>query len=121
MASLVACPDCGRHIRRSEGVCPFCSAQVASRISGIPERTMPTVRLSRAGLVAFAAAASVGAVGCEDNGSHVVHYGAPMFLGDSAPNTGGASSAGGNPSGGGGPNTGGKDADSGADAASGGA
>lgn len=97
MATLVACPDCTRHIRRVEASCPFCGAQVASRIAGLPEPVLPKVRLSRAALMAFAAA-SVGAAGC----SAEAVYGAP-----SPPNAGGLTSTGGAPSAGGTTSTGG--------------
>src|SRR5260221_14101747 len=63
MTTLVTCPDCNRHIRRNEAACPFCGASVASRVVGVPERAVPSGRLGRAALFAFATA-SVGAAAC---------------------------------------------------------
>lgn len=56
--SLLACAECNRHMRRSETACPFCGARISSAV----ERPLPSVRLSRKALLAFAAA-TVG-VGC---------------------------------------------------------
>jgi len=60
---LVPCPDCARHMRRIEERCPFCGSDVSARIAAIPERTLPTVRLGRSALFAFAAA-TVGVASC---------------------------------------------------------
>jgi hypothetical protein len=64
--SLISCPECSRHIRTSESACPFCEADVASVISNAAARTMPAVGLSRAAMMAFAAA-SLGAAGCSSS------------------------------------------------------
>lgn len=95
--SLLACPECNRHIRTSESVCPFCSADVAAAMASAAPRVMPAERLSRAAMMAFAAA-SLGAAAC---GSEVVTplYGAPMPP-DGSVNAGGAGGAGGASSGG---------------------
>jgi hypothetical protein len=61
--SLVACPDCSRHIRTTEVTCPFCSAAVAAAIASAAPRPIPSERLSRAAMVAFTAA-SLGAAAC---------------------------------------------------------
>lgn len=53
--TLVTCTACERHIRRSETQCPFCGVTVAACVTTAPERPLPTMRLSRAALVAFAA------------------------------------------------------------------
>ncbi|HVW26688.1 MAG TPA: hypothetical protein VHC69_15075 [Polyangiaceae bacterium] len=63
MSSLVSCAACRRHIRRSEATCPFCGVGVTSEVAGAPEPMMPPGRLSRAALMAFAAAA-VGTTAC---------------------------------------------------------
>lgn len=88
MNSLVPCPECNRHVRRNEAECPFCGASVLAAIAAIPERAMPTARLSRSALAAFAAV-SVGAAGCGGSEVGTPAYGAP------APITGGATGAGG--------------------------
>lgn len=63
MKSLVVCPDCTRHIRRTEKACPFCRMTVTAKLAQAPERPMPTERLNRSALFAFAAA-GIGAVAC---------------------------------------------------------
>jgi len=63
VSSLVPCPECGRHLRRTEISCPFCGVPVADAFARAPERQLPPFRMSRAGLIAFAAA-SVTAPGC---------------------------------------------------------
>src|SRR5260221_9331475 len=60
--SLVICAACSRHIRRDEIECPFCKAVVPAAVARAPERALPSARLGRAALLAFAAA-SVG-TGC---------------------------------------------------------
>ena len=90
MASLVTCPECERHIRRQEADCPFCGARVAERIARVPERAVPSGRLSRAALLAFGAVAAAGAAGCGGNEVGMAAYGAPIPVG-----AGGSTSAGG--------------------------
>ena len=60
--TLVTCPACQRHVRRTERCCPFCSTQVPAEVTSAPEPRLPIARLGRAALAMFAAA-SVGA-GC---------------------------------------------------------
>jgi len=113
--SLWACPECNRHIRTSETACPFCGAAVAEAIAKVPPRILPTERLSRAAMMAFAAA-SLGATACGGETSQdpsgtggelgMPLYGAP-FVGGSA-NAGGTASTGGEPSAGGIAGTGGQ-------------
>jgi len=94
MANLVSCPECQRHIRQTETVCPFCERDVGARIASVAPRPLPTMRLSRAALYAFAAAATVGTAACSsDDGNPTPMYGAP------AP-TGGQYNAGGSATGG---------------------
>src|ERR1041385_5046237 len=64
--SLFACPDCSRHVRTSETTCPFCGAGVAEAIAKATPRILPTERLSRAAMMAFAAA-GLGMAGCGDD------------------------------------------------------
>jgi len=126
MASLILCPSCNRHLRTSESACPFCSADVRAAIANAAPRPIPTGHLSRAAMMAFAAAnlgvtacggdarsdtgvpaldgspggSNAGAGGTSTGGFvSVPHYGNPML-------TGGATSSGGVP-GTGGINTGG--------------
>jgi hypothetical protein len=79
MRSLVPCPECGRHLRRTEISCPFCAAPVADALARAPERPLPPFRMSRAGVLAFLAAsvtgpgcggvATTGTAGSGDSGS----------------------------------------------------
>jgi hypothetical protein len=55
MAHLVPCPGCRRHLRRLEATCPFCGTETARDLAEAPERPVPSARLSRAALLAFAA------------------------------------------------------------------
>ena len=60
--SLLTCSECHRHVRRHESTCPFCGADISDLALRVPERSLPSARLSRTALLAFAAA-TVGA-GC---------------------------------------------------------
>lgn len=94
--SLVPCPECRRHVRRSEEICPFCIAAIAERVAAIPERRWSSARLGRAALISLAAAGISTIEAC----SVMVEYGAAVtpFIGDGAAETGGAISTGGQPS-----------------------
>jgi hypothetical protein len=108
MAPLFPCPECNRHLRPNETTCPFCSADVRDAIANLRPRAIPTERLGRTALMAFAAA-NMGVAACggevtgpspePGTGGFVIlpHYGAPP------PNTGGT----GGTATGGAPNTGG--------------
>jgi hypothetical protein len=85
---FVTCPKCARHVRRDESACPFCSVSVVARIAEVPERIWPSARLGRAALMALATT-SIGACSDDSGGSHVSHYGAPIFIGSAG--SGGAS------------------------------
>jgi hypothetical protein len=63
--SLMECAACHRHMRRSETSCPFCGSAVSS---AAPERRLPTVRLSRTALLAFAATALGAGCGGKETG-----------------------------------------------------
>ena len=63
MACLHACTSCGRHVRATERVCPFCDAALgADFIAACPRRVVPGRRLTRAALL-FAGAAAIAACG----------------------------------------------------------
>jgi hypothetical protein len=69
MAPLALCPECQRHLRRSETTCPFCSADLREAFAAIAPRAIPTDRLGRTALLAFAAAnLGVAACGGETSG-----------------------------------------------------
>jgi hypothetical protein len=50
---LCPCPGCSRHVRVSDATCPFCSATLDASFRASPRPVAPSVRLSRAALVAF--------------------------------------------------------------------
>src|SRR5215216_3281906 len=92
MSQLTPCPECQRHVRKTEARCPFCEAALS--LSHLPAPVLPRRRMSRAATFAFGASV-VGAttiVGCtlEDPGGNVAVYGAPPAGG-----TGGDTSVGG--------------------------
>ncbi len=58
---LRSCVGCARHIRISEGVCPFCGAAVPPARRSPPPRGRPPARLRRA--VALATVTAVGGAG----------------------------------------------------------
>jgi hypothetical protein len=64
--TLFSCPECSRHIRSSETVCPFCRANVADAPARGAVRTLPAPGISRAAMMAFAAA-SLGAAACSSS------------------------------------------------------
>jgi hypothetical protein len=86
---LVACPSCNRHLRTTESVCPFCAADVREAMSTAAPRPIPTERLSRSAMFAFAAA-NLGVAACGGT-VEVPGPGTP----DGAVSNGGASGAGG--------------------------
>lgn len=94
MSSLVTCPECSRHLRTNETACPFCQADVADAIASAVPRLMPVAGMSRAAMMAFAAA-SLGAAACSSSetgpgtGNQPIREGG---LDGANANTGGASS-----------------------------
>lgn len=89
VSSLAPCPSCSRHVKTSEGRCPFCRGALSEAFAGtaVPG---PTQRLSRA--AAFAFTASLAVTGC---GSQIVTVPAPAKdagAGDGAALDSGASS-----------------------------
>jgi len=104
MSALTPCPQCQRHVRKTETQCPFCEASIS--LAHVPEPVLPRKRLGRAATFAFGASV-IGAtalVACGDGesqpGGVVAVYGAPpggsSFAG--APSSG--SSSGGSSNGG---------------------
>jgi hypothetical protein len=56
---LRPCPRCSRHVRVSEGTCPFCGAGLDASFRASPAPVGPSRRLSRAALFAFGTGAAV--------------------------------------------------------------
>lgn len=118
MDRMVPCPVCKRHVKMSEGECPFCAS--ALDFAGVSPRELPRERMSRA--ASFAFGATVVGVLSGACGDTVPVYGAPAMGGQPGAGgqsglgggsfgggiaTGGASSGGGSPSAGAGADTGG--------------
>ncbi len=88
-AYLRPCPACSRHVRVSEGACPFCSVALDASFRAAPAPIGPSARLSRAALFAFSAGtavlAPVVAIDCSTTseplygGSAIAPYGAEPF------------------------------------------
>jgi hypothetical protein len=97
MNQLVPCPDCSRHVRKSESLCPFCGTSLS--LAQTPAPLLPSRRLGRAATFAFGAtlvgAASI--VGCsdgdDDGGAPVPVYGAPSAGTGATPGDAGGSGA----------------------------
>src|SRR5688572_9489367 len=53
MNRLLPCPGCARHVRITEGECPFCKAELD--FSSAPDLVLPKQRLGRAATFAFGA------------------------------------------------------------------
>jgi hypothetical protein len=47
------CPECSRHVRVTDAACPFCAVAFDAAFRTSPHPVPPSVRLSRAALVAF--------------------------------------------------------------------
>lgn len=85
MSQLTPCPECQRHVRKTEVRCPFCEAALS--LAHVPPPVLPRRRMSRAATFAFGAGV-VGAttlVACSDDdpGGNAV-YGAPPAAGTDA-------------------------------------
>jgi hypothetical protein len=96
MSQLTPCPECQRHVRKSETRCPFCGNAVS--LAHVPPPALPRKRLGRAATFAFGAsvvgATSLVACGDDDSGLAVPVYGAPAAGSSSfAGNTNGDSGA----------------------------
>lgn len=107
MSELHPCPECQRHIRKTEAECPFCGESVS--LGHLPAHALPRRRLSRAATFAFGASV-VGAtaiVACSDGSdvdNGVAVYGAPPAAGAGG-SFGGSAVYGAPPSGSGGTST----------------
>ena len=78
MSELTPCPECQRHVRKTETRCPFCGEAVS--LAHVPAPVLPHKRLGRAATFAFGASV-VGAtalIGCDDDmGNAAPPYGLP--------------------------------------------
>lgn len=83
MSELTPCPECQRHVRKTETRCPFCGEAVS--LAHVPSPALPRRRLGRAATFAFGAsvvgATTLGACVLEDPGNDVPVYGAPPSAG----------------------------------------
>jgi hypothetical protein len=82
MSELTPCPECQRHVRKSETRCPFCDTALS--LAHLPPHVLPRSRLGRAATFAFGAGvvgatALVSCGGDTDVGTAV--YGAPPSAG----------------------------------------
>jgi hypothetical protein len=85
MATLVACPTCKRHARRTEERCPFCGVAISPAIRSA-KLPVPPPGLSRAKLYALHAAIVTGvATSCGGTLAH--DAGAPDAGADSPPDS----------------------------------
>ncbi len=75
---LAPCPACTRHVRVTEEACPFCEAKLPASLRESAPPKGPSVRLSRAALLALGALGGTGTVavapGCGDT-SVIAPYG----------------------------------------------
>lgn len=64
MSELTPCPECQRHVRKTETSCPFCSQALS--LSHLTEQVLPRSRLGRAATFAFGATlvSATALVGC---------------------------------------------------------
>jgi hypothetical protein len=104
MSELAPCPECQRHVRKSETRCPFCGEAVS--LAHLPPPPLPGRRLGRAATFAFGATV-VGAtalVACSDGSDEVTNvmpvYGAPGIPPGGGAGVGGSAVYGAPPSGG---------------------
>ncbi len=77
MSQLTPCPECQRHVRKTEARCPFCASALS--LSHLPDHVLPRKRLGRAATFAFGAtvagATALGA--CDDPVTVAPPYGIP--------------------------------------------
>jgi hypothetical protein len=76
-AHFAPCEGCGRHIRVSEDICPFCDASTSPTFRARAAAAGPNKRLSRAALYMFGAASATAVAGCSSSESTTPVYGAP--------------------------------------------
>ena len=53
MSELTPCPECQRHVRKTETRCPFCDTALS--LAHLPPHALPRTRLGRAATFAFGA------------------------------------------------------------------
>ncbi len=75
------CEGCGRHIRVSEGACPFCDVATSAEFRATAPPTPLPRGLSRAAIFAIGAAATVAGVACSSSSdtTSTPVYGAPVM------------------------------------------
>ena len=102
MSQLTPCPECQRHVRKSEAYCPFCDTALS--LSHLPDHVLPRKRLGRAATFAFGAtvAGATALAACDDSVTVAPPYGLPpggsSFAGNAvsgAPPSGGSANGGG--------------------------
>jgi hypothetical protein len=76
---LRPCPSCARHVRVSEGGCPFCGESLSDEFRAAPRPLGPGARLSRAALFAFGTGTLAAAGACSSS-SAVPAYGSPVMF-----------------------------------------
>lgn len=83
MSQLTPCPECQRHVRKTEARCPFCDSALS--LAHLPAPVLPRRRMGRAATFAFGAsvvgATALGACSDGDSGGSVAVYGAPPAAG----------------------------------------
>ncbi len=87
---LRPCPSCARHVRVSEGGCPFCGESFSDEFRAVPRPLGPGARLGRAALFAFGTGTLTLASACSSSsstpayglppGTPVPVYGAPVMF-----------------------------------------
>jgi hypothetical protein len=85
MSQLTPCPECQRHVRKTEARCPFCDTALS--LAHLPAPALPRKRLGRAATFAFGAtvAGATAIAGCEDQVAVAPPYGGPgVFPGGSS-------------------------------------
>jgi hypothetical protein len=73
---LRPCPSCARHVRVSEGGCPFCGESLSDAFRAAPRPQGPGARLGRAALFAFGTGTLTLASACSSS-SDTPLYGVP--------------------------------------------
>jgi len=83
MSTLTPCPECQRHVRKTETQCPFCGQAVS--LAHVPAPMLPRKRLGRAATFAFGAtvAGATAIAACDDSGNVAPPYGLPPSGGNS--------------------------------------
>jgi hypothetical protein len=77
---LRPCPSCARHVRVSEGGCPFCGESLSDEFRAAPPPRGPGARLGRAALFAFGTGTLTLASACASTSSSTPAYGVPFMF-----------------------------------------